>query len=392
MNFKEIKELAINLYKQGKTEDEIRKLCKVPIDTEMIASWIQESKEIQKSKKLAKLYKKMQKVKKIVITPENKKRLIGELQQIALQILEIEENSEIAMNELVRCFSIQREYELGRNYGIKILENNPRNIFALYNMAKLEMGAGNYEKSLEYNKRLLEIDPQNPQGRIQKKIIEEKELNKIKKERIEEQVRIIQIEEQEILEQIKQERTDIEEEQKQFAQQQEKNQYTKENKEAYMQYLQKMFYEGNLNSNNIEKVKQELYRYPNQVESALFISEIYYLITEKEDKAIQELDDFIDSQHTLTPKMYNDLQERISDFRGRLQVRKQVEKQELEQDGIKKETRIQQRKYMMNIATNLNEGKISKEEVDDIVINLEKCQDRDKAIYLIIKIYESIYG
>lgn len=64
MNFKEIRELAINLYKQGKTEEEIITLCKVLITNEIIANWIQETDEIEKQKALAKLYRKMQKTKK----------------------------------------------------------------------------------------------------------------------------------------------------------------------------------------------------------------------------------------------------------------------------------------------------------------------------------------
>ena len=48
MNFKQIRELAINLYKQEKTEEEINKLCGVPLKKEMISSWIQEDEEMKK--------------------------------------------------------------------------------------------------------------------------------------------------------------------------------------------------------------------------------------------------------------------------------------------------------------------------------------------------------
>ena len=305
MDFKQIRELAINLYRQEKTEEEINKLCGVPLTKEMISSWIQEDEEMQKGKKLAKLFKKMQQLKKSEMTAKNRETLIQETQQIAFEILKIDENNEIALNELVRCFSLQKQYDLGRVYGNKILNNNPKNIFALYNMAKLEMNAENYEKAMEYNAQLLRIEPQNMQGNTQKSVIEERkkqqqmkeqererqkeieEKEKQKQAEIDQRIKQLQKAENQILEEIKQENVTIEAKQEEFANQVE-GRYTKENKEVYMQQLQTMFYEGKLNSKNIESIKQELYRYPNQVESAIFISELYYLITENEERGIEE--------------------------------------------------------------------------------------------------------
>lgn len=391
MNFKDIKELAINLYNQGKSEEEIKKLCKVPITKEMIANWIQESKEIENGKRLSKLYRKMQKAKKIEITPQNKEDIIEDIKKIAFQILEIEENSQIAMNELVRCFTIKKEYELGRIYGSKLLQITPNNIFALYNMAKLEMNAGNYDKSTEYNSKILELQPYNKQALVQKELIE-KNRNKSEEKGLEDKIKKLETYEQEVLREIQEGKVDLETKQNEYAKQKEETKYTKENKELYMQRLQKMFYEGKVNSQNIEQIKQELYRYPNQVESVIFISELYYLITEKEERAIEELDEFINSQNELTPIVEQSLQERILDFRARIQIKQKTEEIEKEQEERNKELKNEQRRYMMQIAQKLSEGKIKKEEVETIIENLEKCQDRDKAIFLIIKIYENLYG
>ena len=399
MDFKEIRELAINLYKQGKTEEEINKLCKIPITNEMIANWIQEKDEIEKQKKLAKLYKKMKNIKKIEFTNENKKVILEELQSISFQILEIEPNSQIAMNELVRCFSIKKEYEIGRNYGIRILENNPNNIFVLYNMAKLEMKAQNYEKSLEYNEKLLSIEPQNEQGLIQKDTIEilrkqkeEQDERQKQEQLLEEKVRELQKQEQEELSKIQEEKIDVKTKQEEYVIEEKKKQYTQENKEIYMQKLQRMFLDGSLNSKNIERVKQELYLYPNQVESVTFIAELYYLITEKEEKAIEEIDKVLKVQPTLQQTEKERLETRILDFKNRLKIRQRTEEKQEMQEQKNREIKIEQRKYMMQIAQDLNEGKIQKEEIEEIVKKLEKCQDRDKAIFLIIKIFERVEG
>lgn len=399
MDFKEIRELAINLYKQGKTEEEINKLCKIPITNEMIANWVQEKDEIEKQKKLAKLYKKMKNIKKIEFTNENKKVILEELQSISFQILEIEPNSQIAMNELVRCFSIKKEYEIGRNYGIRILENNPNNIFVLYNMAKLEMKAQNYEKSLEYNQKLLSIEPQNEQGLIQKDTIEilrkqkeEQDERQKQEQLLEEKVRELQKQEQEELSKIQEEKIDVKTKQEEYVIEEKKKQYTQENKEIYMQKLQRMFLDGSLNSKNIERVKQELYLYPNQVESVTFIAELYYLITEKEEKAIEEIDKVLKVQPTLQQTEKERLETRILDFKNRLKIRQRTEEKQEMQEQKNREIKIEQRKYMMQIAQDLNEGKIQKEEIEEIVKKLEKCQDRDKAIFLIIKIFERVEG
>ncbi len=410
MNFKQIKELAINLYKQEKTEEEINKLCGVPLTKELISSWIQEDEEMERGKKLAKLFKKLQKLKKIEMTAKNRDTLAQEIQQIAFEILKIDENNEIALNELIRCFSLQKQYDLGRVYGNKVLNNNPKNIFTLYNMARLEISAQNYEKAMEYNAQLLKIEPQNMQGNTQKSVIEERrkqaqieeqkrkrqeeieEKEKQKQAEIEQRVKQLEKAENQILEEIKQENVTIEAKQEEFANQVEEGRYTKENKEVYMQQLQTMFYEGKLNSKNIESVKQELYRYPNQVESAIFISELYYLITENEEKGIEELDICLENTESLQQKEKKQLQEKRKDFLNRIKIKEQMEENQIKAKEQEKETKNKQRQYMTEITTRLNEGTIQKEEVEEIVANLEKCLDRNKAVFLIIKVQEAVFG
>ncbi len=408
MDFKQIRELAINLYRQEKTEEEINKICGVPLTKEMISGWIQDNEEMERGKKLAKLFKKMQQLKKSEMTAKNRETLIQETQQIAFEILKIDENNEIALNELVRCFALQRQYDIGRLYGNKILDKNPNNIFALYNMAKLEMNAENYEKAMEYNAQLLKIEPQNMQGNTQKSVIEERrkqaqleeqerkrqkeieEKEKQKQAEIEQRVKQLEKSENQVLEEIKQENVTIEEKQEEFANQEER--YTKENKEVYMQQLQMMFYEGKLNSKNIESIKQELYRYPNKVESAIFISELYYLLTEKEERAIEELDACLETEGSLQPDEQKQLQKRRLEFLNRIKINEQMEEEQIKAKEQEKQQKAEQRKYMIEIASRLNKGTIQKQEVEGIVANLEKCLDRNKAVFFIIKVQETVCG
>lgn len=400
MDFKEMRNLAISLYKQGKTEEEIQTICKVPINKETIGNWMQEDEEKNRLKAMSKLTKKMKKIKKIDIKEKNKKEIVEQLKEISFEILKIDADNEIAMNELVRCYSIQKEYDIGRTYGEKILKNSPNNIFALYNMARLEMAAGNTEKAREYNGKLLEIDSDNKQGNIQKTIIQERIFQENQKKRVEskrQQESKIEINTEEIAtsgeieEAILKPKT-IEEQQLEFAKMQmQKEKYTLENQKIYMEKLQKMFYNGKINKKNIEEVRSELYKYPDKIESAIFLSEIYSFITEREERGIEEINNYIDTVHTLSRDEYKILDEKIKDFRDRIDFRDMLKQKEIERQRREKELKAEQREYSRQIIKMIDTGELRKEDIPEIVSKLEKYPDRSKAIFLIMKLYEG-YG
>jgi len=398
MDLKEVKNLAINLYRQGKTQEEIEKICDTKINEELIANWIQEDLENKNLKQITKLIKKMKKLKNIELNETNKDDIIKEIQEIAFEILKVDSKNELAMNELVRCYTIQKQYKIGRIYGEQILEGNPNNIFVLYNMAKLEIKARNMEKANVYNSRLLEIDKNNKQGNIQKKIIEEKieeerkrQEEKRKQKEIEKKVRQIELEEKEELEQIKRKKS-IEEEQNGFAAELVKEEkYTVENQKQYIENINKMFIEGKVNSKNIEKVKEELFKYPNKTESSLFLSELYYAITEKEEEGIDQINKFKRKETSLSEEEHKSLDEKISDFRKRIDLKEYLSKKEEEQKIRDKELKQEQREYSRQVIQRIDKGELKKEDIPEIVRNLERYPDRSKSIFLIMKLYEGFY-
>jgi len=398
MDLKEVKNLAINLYRQGKTQEEIEKICDTKINEELIANWIQEDLENKNLKQITKLIKKMKKLKNIELNETNKDDIIKEIQEIAFEILKVDSKNELAMNELVRCYTIQKQYKIGRIYGEQILEGNPNNIFVLYNMAKLEIKARNMEKANVYNSRLLEIDKNNKQGNIQKKIIEEKieeerkrQEEKRKQKEIEKKVRQIELEEKEELEQIKRKKS-IEEEQNGFAAELVKEEkYTVENQKQYIENINKMFIEGKVNSKNIEKVKEELFKYPNKTESSLFLSELYYAITEKEEEGIDKINKFKRKETSLSEEEHKSLDEKISDFRKRIKLKEYLSKKEEEQKIRDKELKQEQREYSRQVIQRIDKGELKKEDIPEIVRNLERYPDRSKSIFLIMKLYEGFY-
>jgi len=184
-----------------------------------------------------------------------------------------------------------------------------------------------------------------------------------------------------------------EEEQKAFAKKRmQTEEYTVENQQQFIEKINRMFVEGKINSKNIERVKEELYKYPNKAESSLFISELYYAITEKEEKAIGEIDEYIDNTQTLSIEEYNELNQKINDFRKRLDMKEYLSKKEEEEKQKNKKLKQLQRDYSRQIIEKLDKGKIKKEDIPEIIKNLERYPDRTKAIFLITKLHEGFYG
>lgn len=185
----------------------------------------------------------------------------------------------------------------------------------------------------------------------------------------------------------------IEEEQREFAKEKMQDEkYTLENQKEYIEYLNRMFIEGKVNSKNIEKVKEELSKYPDKVQSSLFLSEIYYAITEKEEKGIEQIDECIDSKESLSREEYKILDEKVRDFRKRIDLKEYLAKKEEEQKLREKELKQEQREYSRQIIKNLDNGELKKEDIPEIAKKLEKYPDRSKAIFLIMKLYEGYYG
>lgn len=191
----------------------------------------------------------------------------------------------------------------------------------------------------------------------------------------------------------KKEEKSVEEEQIEFASKKvQEEKYTLENQKEYIEYLNKMFIDGKVNSKNIEKIKEELSKYPDKVQSSLFLSEIYYAITEKEEKGIEQINECINSKEFLSKEEHKTLDEKVRDFRKRIDLKEYLAKKEEEQKIREKELKQEQREYSRQIIKSLDNGELKKEDIPQIAKKLEKYPDRSKAIFLIMKLYEGYYG
>lgn len=362
-----------------------------------------EESQIQK---IRNLFNRIEQLKKQV-NQENKMEIANQISNIALEILEIEPNNKMAINEMIKSYMVKREYDVGRIFGQKALEENPNSISILYTMAELELRGRNAEKAIEYNAQILSQYPNDKRANQQKERIEAR-LEQLRKEgkirdkvsrvKKEEQPEFVQIAKQNMLEQEQQEfgkkdveqeeQYSLEEEQLKFAQEKAQlEKYSLEAKQEYMQNITKMFLDGQVNNRKLAEIKQELYKYPNNTESALYLSELFYAMKGSEERGIEELNK---SRHLVENE--DTLEEKILNFRKRLDAKEYIEKREDEQkvkiDQLKKE----QREYSRQIIKRIDNGELTKEEVPEVIRNLERYPDRSKALYLITKLYQGYYG
>lgn len=357
-------------------------------------------------KRIRQLFNEIEQLKSQV-NQENKIETANKISNLALQILEIEPNNKMAINEMIKSYMAKREYDVGRIFGQKALEENPNSISILYTMAELELRGRNAEKAIEYNAQILSQYPNDKRANKQKERIEAR-LKQLREEgkiinktsrpnREEQQPEFIQIAKQNVLEQeqrkfgkkdVEEQEPSIEEQQLEFAKDKmQSERYSLEAKKEYMDEITKMFLDGQVNNKNLNEIKQELYKYPNNTETALFLSELFYAMKGSEERGIQELNK---SRHLVENE--DPLEEKISNFRKRLDAKEYIEKREDEQKIKQEQLKKEQREYSRQIIKRIDSGELTKEEVPEVIRNLEKYPDRSKALYLITKLYQGYYG
>lgn len=357
-------------------------------------------------KRIRQLFNEIEQLKRQV-NQENKIETANKISNLALQILEIEPNNKMAINEMIKSYMAKREYDVGRIFGQKALEENPNSISILYTMAELELRGRNAEKAIEYNAQILSQYPNDKRANKQKERIEAR-LKQLREEgkiinktsrpnREEQQPEFIQVAKQNVLEQeqrkfgkkdVEEQEPSIEEQQLEFAKDKmQPERYSLETKKEYMDKITKMFLDGQVNNKNLSEIKQELYKYPNNTETALFLSELFYAMKGSEERGIQELNK---SRHLVENE--DPLEEKISNFRKRLDAKEYIEKREDEQKIKQEQLKKEQREYSRQIIKRIDSGELTKEEVPEVIRNLEKYPDRSKALYLITKLYQGYYG
>lgn len=279
------------------------------------------------------------------------------IKEIANKILLENPEEVIAKQKLVKALFVTGEIEEAEQNANELISVYGKDEIALWFLSKIEREKGNLEKEKEYLETILSNSPEGTQIKVQQRLERVKHLLENQKE--EEQLK-----------------KGLEEN------------YTEETRQEFIEQARRDFIYGNLGLTEIEQLIQEARKYPNFVKSLIVLLDIKSKITDNKQDKIDELENYIDDEFSVTPEEYDNILNEIA------QTRKEIEEDNMiEQylDREKKEEVKRQREYSKYVIERLGKGEIKKDDLPEIVSQLEKFKDRTRAIFLITKLYEILY-
>ena len=281
--------------------------------------------------------------------------------ELANNILEKYPEEIIAREKLVKALFITNQNEEAKQKIEELLEINENDEIGLWYLSKIQRESGNIEKEKECLEKILEKSPKGSQVRIQQR------LEKIKN----------------IIEQ--------QNEQKQLEEKLKEN-YTEETRQQFINTIYTEFLEGKVTSKNIDDIIEKAKKYPNFNNSIIILADIKSKITGNRQDKINELDKYIDEEYSITPEEYSNVLDEISGTRRQIEEDKEIERYLEDKDKQEKiKDSKEQREYSQMIIKQLNEGKITQENLPKIIEKLEGFKDRTRSIFLITKLYEILY-
>lgn len=167
--------------------------------------------------------------------------------------------------------------------------------------------------------------------------------------------------------------------------------FSKNPKKDYINQKYKEFIEGKIKRNQLSGIIEELKKYPEQTMSMLFLVDLYSKMTGKYESSIDKLEQY-KTKNELSDNEINSVNEEIKKYRAILNFNeRQKELENKEKDAEEKKIK-EQREYSRFILEKMKKGKIKREELAEIVENLENYPDKARSIFLITKLYEIIEG
>lgn len=279
------------------------------------------------------------------------------IKEIANKILAEEPEEIVAKEKLVKAQFILGEKEEAEQKANELLNVYGKDEIALWYLSKIEGDRGNLENEKGYLEKILSNSPEETQIKVQQRLERVKHLLENKKEE----------------EQIKQGL---------------KENYTEETRQEFIRQVRKDFIYGNLGVSEIEELIEEARKYPNFVKSLIVLLDIKSKITANKQDKIEELEKYIDNEYSVTPEEYDNILNEIAQTRREIREDNMIEEY---LDKKKKEDAKKQREYSRHVIDMLGKGEITKENLPEIVEQLEQFNDRTRAIFLITKLYEILY-
>lgn len=279
------------------------------------------------------------------------------IKEIANKILLENPQEIIAKQKLLKSLFITGKIEEAEQIANTLLNDYGKDEIALWYLSKIQRERGNLEKEKGYLEEILSNSPEGTQIKVQQRLERVKHLLENQKE--EEQLK-----------------KGLEEN------------YTEEIRQEFIEQARRDFIYGNIRLTEIEQLIQEARKYPNFVKSLIVLLDIKSKITDNKQDKIDELENYIDEEFSVTPEEYDNILNEIA------QTRKEIKEDNIVEqylDREKKEEVKRQREYSKYVIERLGKGEIKRDDLPEIVSQLEKFKDRTRAIFLITKLYEILY-
>lgn len=266
----------------------------------------------------------------------------------------------IAREKLIKALFITERKEEAEEEIEELLNINENDEIGLWYLSKIQREKGDLDKEKESLEKIIAASPVGTQIKSQQRL---------------EQVNSL-IEEQKLQKQIEEGL---------------KENYTEETRKEFIEKVQKDFIYGKVTKDNIDEIIDEARKYPNFNSSLIELLDIKSRITGNRQEKIDELEKYVEEEYSITPEEYSNVLDVISETRNQIKDDQKIEnyleyKKKEEREGLR-----EQREYSKNVIEELNSGKITKENLPEIVKKLETFKDRTRAIFLITKLYEILY-
>lgn len=384
---------AIELYNNGMSAEKISKKINIDVTENTILGWINEEKQYEEQKikrknekKIAKIAKEIKKAKQIMkntYDQDQKEELCSYIIDKVKEILEIDPNNKISIAEKIAAYMKLGQLENAEDNSKELLKIDPDNVIALNYLSKIERNRGNLEAEKEYLEKILEISSEDEEQKVVmrlarvNRILEERQKKKDKEGiTTKTKMQLNEEEQQEYAEN----NIDIEE------------LFTIEKQEEYINDIYRKFSEGQINSSQLKQIGQELKKYPDEVESVIFMLDLYSKMTDEYENAMEKLIEYNDAKQDITDTQRQILKKEINKYNSILQFNEEQDKKEQEEEDLRKEQTKEQREYSKLILEKIKNGKITREELPEIVSRLENYPDKARSVFLITKLYEIIEG
>lgn len=217
-----------------------------------------------------------------------------QVKELAEQILAEYPEEIIAKEKIIKSLYITGDIEEAEIKAQDFLQENAEDEIALWYLSKMQRDKGDLAKEKEYLEQLIANSEPGAQIRAERRL---EKVNSILSEK----------------------------EEKERTEKEIQESFTEEDRQEFINNVHQQFLHGKINIDNIDSVIRKAEKYPNFYKSIIELLELKSMLTGNREEKIKGLESYIDGLDSITPEIYNDLQDAISETREKIKGDQAVE-------------------------------------------------------------------